>query len=249
MKSKIKTMKSKQEITDEEIQRLMDFDKLLRERDKFVARQKFLRNIKISGAALGIAILALTLWLSSNRTASIQPIVPAEDKTETVESASSEQSQLTETPSEQKVNGFENKKMQTGKSAEKPEKHIVPDSRPEKTKQAVTGESMKNVYQQPEPVNGYPDLYAYFDKELTYPQTAIKDSVQGVVTVVFLVNEAGKAENIEIENSLGKPFDDEVMRLIGNMPLWKPALYNGKLVKSKVSLPLTFQLRKIHSKN
>jgi periplasmic protein TonB len=96
-------------------------------------------------------------------------------------------------------------------------------------------------------VNGYPDLYAYFDRELIYPPAATRDSTQGIVTVLFSINAQGKADDIRIENSLGKEFDDEVFRVIRNMPLWKPAYYNGKIVKSKVSLPLTFKLTKVSS--
>jgi hypothetical protein len=40
-----------------------------------------------------------------------------------------------------------------------------------------------------------------------------------------------------------------VFRVIRNMPAWRPAYYNGKVVKSKVSLPLTFSLKKVSSLN
>jgi TonB family protein len=103
----------------------------------------------------------------------------------------------------------------------------------------------EGVYIQAEPVNGYPDLYAYFDRELTYPKEAMKDSVAGIVTVKFTVDKEGRARNVLIENSLGILFDQEVNRIVHEMPAWKPATYNGSPVTSKISIPLTFQLQKI----
>jgi TonB family protein len=100
------------------------------------------------------------------------------------------------------------------------------------------------VYRQAEPRDGYPVLYAYFEKNLVYPRAAVKDSVEGVVNVVFSIDAEGKPKNITIENSLGPLFDQEAVRLLNNMPLWKPASYNGKVVPSKISLPITFALNK-----
>lgn len=99
------------------------------------------------------------------------------------------------------------------------------------------------IYHQAEPVEGYPHLYQYFNAELIYPQVAIKDSVQGVLTIEFIVNLEGKPENIKVIQSLGTAFDEEAIRLIQNMPAWNPAILNGKPVSSKISLPLTFQIQ------
>jgi protein TonB len=93
------------------------------------------------------------------------------------------------------------------------------------------------------PVDGYPALYSYFDKELKYPGSP-KDSIQGIETVSFAINVNGKPDHIKIENSLGKAFDDESKRVIENMPLWKSATINGKPVSVRLSIPLTFKIKK-----
>lgn len=100
-------------------------------------------------------------------------------------------------------------------------------------------------YKQAEPTDGYPDLYQYFNANLMYPQEALKDSIQGVQTISFVINVDGKPEHIQVIESLGEPFEKEAKRLIENMPAWKPATLNGKPVASKVSLPLTFQIQKV----
>jgi protein TonB len=106
------------------------------------------------------------------------------------------------------------------------------------------GNPGNDIYVQAEPVDGYQQLYEYFNRHLTYPPAAIKDSVEGVQTVSFQINVEGKPEMIQVKQSLGVPFEIEAARLIENMPAWKPATLNGKPVASQVSLPLTFQLRR-----
>ena len=99
---------------------------------------------------------------------------------------------------------------------------------------------------QAEPADGYSALYAYFNSNLVYPSEALKDSIQGVETVSFVINTDGKPEKITIRQSLGEPFEKEARRLIENMPLWKPATLNGKAVPSQMSVPLTFQIQKVN---
>ncbi|MFM8912760.1 MAG: energy transducer TonB, partial [Flammeovirgaceae bacterium] len=93
-----------------------------------------------------------------------------------------------------------------------------------------------------EPVEGFPALYAYFDRELKYPLQALSDSIQGVESVAFIIDKSGKPGKIEIQQSLGAAFDHEVIRLLQNMPPWKPATLNGEPVMSKQSVPFTFKI-------
>jgi TonB family protein len=102
-----------------------------------------------------------------------------------------------------------------------------------------------DIYLQAEPIEGYEALFEFFRENLKYPQDAIKDSIQGVMKISFVINEEGKPVNIRTEETLGKLFDAEAVKLIESMPPWKPALLNGKPVKSRISLPLTFEIRKV----
>ena len=103
----------------------------------------------------------------------------------------------------------------------------------------------ESEYVQAEPAKGYSDLYDFFSTNLEYPADGLKDSIQGVQTISFVINTAGKPEQIQVVNSLGEPFDKESRRLIENMPAWKPATLNGKPVESKISIPITFQIQKV----
>jgi TonB family protein len=251
MKSKIKIMKSRQEVTDEEIHRYMDFDNLLLRKDKYMARQKNIRLLRNTGIALtGLTVLImLTVFVLDNDSAKTfvdQKIVndraapPSSPPQITNNDSTSEADQTASATTEEK----------TGKGKTSPVIPPTSDSpieKNEKTDTLAHPDAVEAVYKQAEPVNGYPDLYGYFDRELTYPEEAMGDSIQGVVTIVFSINTSGKTENIQIENSLGKAFDQEVLRVVGMMPPWNAASYNGKPVKSKVSLPLTFQLKKLNT--
>jgi TonB family protein len=123
----------------------------------------------------------------------------------------------------------------------------VPANTPEKLdlQRKPEPEIKEDGYFQAEPLMGYSDLYEYFNANLVYPVEALKDSIQGVQTVSFVINTKGKPEQIEVIKSLGQPFEKECLRLIENMPEWKPATLNGKPVNSKISIPLTFQIQKL----
>ncbi|MFM7853379.1 MAG: energy transducer TonB, partial [Flammeovirgaceae bacterium] len=93
-----------------------------------------------------------------------------------------------------------------------------------------------------EPIDGFPSLYAYFDRELRYPIAATGDSTQGVQSVAFIIDRTGNLGKIEILQSLGPEFDKEVLRILNHMPPWKPATLNGQPVPSKISLPFSFRI-------
>jgi TonB family protein len=240
MKNKIKIMKSREQVTDQEIHDYMDFDKLLIEKNRLIRR----RNMRMLGNAGIVIILATGIFLYFYNTASEQP----KSSVEKDKIAEVQQLRPVQKTDSVLANTDETSKVNSG-LVRKPE--IIEKSTGVVEKKSIVKEnkSADAIYVQAEPVNGYPDLYAYFDRELVYPAEAIKDSIQGDVTVVFSIDTTGKAQEIQIENSLGKPFDKEVLRLMVNMPLWKPASFNGKYVNSKVSLPLTFELKKVPTKN
>ncbi len=98
------------------------------------------------------------------------------------------------------------------------------------------------TYTGAEPKAGYDNLYNYFSSALKYPKDAIKDSVQGTAVISFTINERGRVAKVMFENSLGPLFDEECLRLISEMPEWKPARLNGDPVPAKISLPLTFKI-------
>jgi len=98
------------------------------------------------------------------------------------------------------------------------------------------------VEQQPEFI-GSESLNAYLAANIKYPQLARESGIAGTVFVQFVVEANGSVSNITIARGIGGGCDEEALRVIKNMPHWKPGKQNGKAVRVKLSLPIKFDLR------
>ena len=78
---------------------------------------------------------------------------------------------------------------------------------------------------------------------LKYPQQAVKDDVQGMVLVDFVINTEGKATDPKIVRSLSPECDAEVIRVVSLMPAWTPGQQDGKTVNVKYTLPVMFKTK------
>lgn len=61
------------------------------------------------------------------------------------------------------------------------------------------------------------------------------------VVVKFVVDKNGRAVNPEIVRGGGEPYNAEALRVIGEMPRWKPGTLNGEPVDVHYSLPVNFR--------
>lgn len=222
---KLNVMKTPPDISDAEIQAMMDFDKVLEAHRSANKTGRFIKPVLwITGTAV---VLLVAGWIAFKPTQPVETITSASTETLKPEvSTLPKEEQETPTPATESKGEASLKKSTPIKS----EPEVVP--------------SAADVYTEAEPLSGYPDLYAYFQRELTYPVEALKDSVQGIVSVSFVIGKDGKPGQIKILNSLGTAFDNEAMRVITNMPEWKPASLNGKAMPARISMPLTFQIER-----
>ncbi len=96
----------------------------------------------------------------------------------------------------------------------------------------------------PEFPGGQEGLSDYINKNLTYPQTAIDNGITGTIHISFVVDEHGKVLNPQVMDSknLSNDLNEETLKMFNNMPLWKPGLVKGKNVKTRLELPVSFQL-------
>ena len=232
-------MKTRPAMSDEEIRSFMDFDALLMQNDAQRKEERIFRNSRnvLMVIALALTITALTFLLRSQ-----QP-----DPNPQVKHVVAPQSA---TPGDTALPDATDSLLKQDPSfvspVEKQPKVQGSRSRPDTSRPKATAPTSKKelVYVQAEPIAGYPSLYQYFDNNLVYPEDAARDSLEGTVNVEFVIDTQGKATDILVENSLGSSFDKEAIRLVENMPEWKPATYNGQPVRSKISLPITFELQK-----
>ena len=237
MKQKITIMKQRPQLSDEEIRSYMDFDRLMANRKLIVNKPKF-HHLK--WIVPTIALIGVGAWLI---------FTPIEKDSQAdnvvIEKRTESAANNTETPqpsNEESVTApVKEETAELGSAAKKSSTPVRQDD--DKSPEKKTAD---DIYIQAEPADGYSLLYAYFNLNLVYPSEALKDSIQGVETVSFIINTDGKPEKITIRQSLGEPFEKEARRLIENMPLWKPATLNGKPVPSQMSVPLTFQIQKVN---
>ena len=245
MKEKIKIMRVPPQITDEEIRSLMDFNAVLRQRDEQILRHRKARYIRTAFIGLACLLVVPALMLlrdqrqdqADRKEQMASAVLPSTSPGNDSAPADSSHGNLQkEDPEPVKTQSDE---------VERPDRKEVtrPRAESQTPKHPGSGKTIP-VYVQAAPLEGYPLLYDYFDKNLVYPTEAVKDSLEGTLNVVFVIDPSGDARDITIENSLGILLDREAIRLVENMPLWAPATYNGVPVKSRISLPLTFSLHK-----
>ncbi len=88
-------------------------------------------------------------------------------------------------------------------------------------------------------------ILKYVSSNLFYPEGARITGVEGTVHVSFVVNEIGKVENIKVLKGIGYGCDEEVVRIINNMPKWKKVGKNeqGTPVKVRYNIPVRFKLK------
>ncbi|HEX5168148.1 MAG TPA: TonB family protein [Cyclobacteriaceae bacterium] len=246
-------MKSKPEIADEEIRSLMDFDQLIRNHENLVIRRnKFKLMNKILAVSLiviSVPVIWYTFMLDRTNKAIESQSVPGHEPSVQLDSRP-DSSQLKKQPDEIK-NLPPTESMREARPSDDADKKETrtpkEDIRSGGIERKEPDRKTEYSFVEAEPVDGYPNLYDYFNRELKYPSEGLVDSIQGIVTVSFLINTKGKPEKIEIKNSLGEVFDREVKKVIENMPLWRPASVNGNPVSSRLSVPLTFQIKKTKS--
>lgn len=95
----------------------------------------------------------------------------------------------------------------------------------------------------PEFPGGQNALDNYVNNNIDYPEKAMDDNTAGTVRVSFVVDEHGKVTRAHIiGNKLGSGLDEQALKVVSNMPAWKPGKVNGKNVKTRLELPIAFQV-------
>ena len=71
-----------------------------------------------------------------------------------------------------------------------------------------------------------------------------KEKIEGNVFVTFVIAADGKIKDPKILRSVdgSKNFDKEVLRVIEEMPTWKPGQEHGQNVAVQFTIPIRFRL-------
>ena len=104
------------------------------------------------------------------------------------------------------------------------------------------GEIFTIVEAQPEFQNGPEAFYGYIRKEINYPLQARQAGVEGSIDVQFVVEKDGSLSDVKAIKGIGSGCDEEAVRVVQNAPRFKPGSQNGKPVRVRMLVPITFKL-------
>lgn len=139
------------------------------------------------------------------------------------------------TPSDQTVAGIPvmpSVKRQTAPRA----KPIVKRPKPEDNEIYESAEHM------PTYPGGASKLMKFIGEKLQYPQEALADSAQGIVQVSFIVEKDGSTTEFEVLDEHHPALEAEAVRVLQQMPKWKPATQKGVKVRVEYVVPVKFTL-------
>ena len=98
------------------------------------------------------------------------------------------------------------------------------------------------VEEMPEFPGGEKAVLMYIAENVVYPQEAKNNNIEGTVYVKFVVNSEGKVENVTTLRGVDPLLDQEAIKVIENMPEWKPGYQSGKPVSVTMTVPIRFQI-------
>jgi protein TonB len=115
---------------------------------------------------------------------------------------------------------------------------------------AINGNGNKGPVEQPfvvkEEMAQFPGgelaLQTYVKTQVNYPAIAKQQGIEGKVIVAIEIDENGEFQHIEVLQAIGGGCEEEVIRVLEQMPDWTPTLQAGHPVKTKKIFSFNFQL-------
>jgi protein TonB len=99
------------------------------------------------------------------------------------------------------------------------------------------------VEEMPEFPGGMAECMKWLGKNIKYPTISQENGVQGRVIIQFVVNRDGSIVDAQVARGVDPYLDKEALRVVGQMPKWKPGKQRGKEVRVKYTLPVMFRLQ------
>jgi TonB family protein len=130
-----------------------------------------------------------------------------------------------------------------------PKKETIEFTPPKNTQKEEAQEEKTNkapIFSQVETPPSFPGgiegMLEYLKNNMKYPESAVKNGIQGRVVVRFVVDSTGKVTNVEVIRSLDPACDAEAIRVVEAMPDWIPGKQSGNPVSVYYTLPILFSL-------
>lgn len=77
-----------------------------------------------------------------------------------------------------------------------------------------------------------------------YPESAIAEGVQGMVQVNFIIEKDGSVSQVRVVRSVDSRLDEAAVNVVSISPKWRPARMHGKKVRSTLTIPIEFKLKR-----
>ncbi len=112
-----------------------------------------------------------------------------------------------------------------------------------KTDPAVADQPLSIVEEMPSFPGGAAALKQYLNNNLRYPNSAVRNEIQGTVRLSFVVNTDGSIVDIKIVRGVAEGCSEEAIRVVKAMPKWKAGVNNGHKVRVKMTIPIKFEIK------
>ncbi|QSE99048.1 energy transducer TonB [Fulvivirga lutea] len=92
------------------------------------------------------------------------------------------------------------------------------------------------------PYEGLENFYKQFVQSMNYPFLKRLAGKESKIYIQFVVDENGQLTDFEALSRNFDRFEKKTINKLSKLPNWKPAIFDGKKVKSRFVLPVTFDL-------
>ncbi len=108
---------------------------------------------------------------------------------------------------------------------------------------AVKAENADKVFGMVEEMPSFPGgqaaLMKYIEENMRCPDP--ESDASGRVIVQFVIGKDGTVKDPKVVRGITPALDEEALRLVRNMPKWKPGKQMGETVEVRYTLPVTFK--------
>ena len=125
--------------------------------------------------------------------------------------------------------------------AEKREEYVLSEEGIEAVKRA-RNQIFTVVEVMPEFPGGQGALLKFLATNVRYPESAVKNGIEGRVSCSFVVGKDGAISEAEVIRGVSPELNEEALRVINSMPVWSPGKQRGEAVNVKYTVPVTFRL-------
>lgn len=108
------------------------------------------------------------------------------------------------------------------------------------------GCEQKNISDEAKHTCSLEKLLEYVGDNISYPDSARSNNVEGLALVSFVISQEGKMEEIRLLKDPGADLGEEAMRITNKMAeekIWRPGYQGEQPVRVRFTLPIRFRLR------